>query len=502
MNNEIWDKYTKIKEIKLNNNSLIKTYLSNKEFIIKEIHPKDWEDYNKFLDFLEYIEISEEIKFYDLIEEKEKIFVVIDNNEKTQAKFDSLISNKDSVGRMQGITEGHCNPISISELNNLLKKQTSMCKIIIKEIKNDKEIIKKGSGFFCQILKDSFPIKYALFTNNHVLNEYLLEEGKTINFEYNKKNWIGTSYNIINKEIKITDKRKVFTNKTLDYTFIEIFESDGIKDFFTLDEKIFSKNKKKLKNEDIFILQYPKGGELSFSSGKILLINDRYIRHNASTLKGSSGSPIIRRFGNNIIGLHYRRFSDKKEEKEINEESCKYNIATPFDAIISHINFLYSYTTINYFLLGYYPIIRNIIYLINDNFKNTFFLNEIKYKVVLDQDTDISKRPTICIEFYDCFFFVYDVSERYSFDNVIKILKEPQKRKNDFFINILFGNIPFYDFERKVSFDEGKKLAEKNNMLFFEIDYRKKDDLKHIFEKTIEKIADYRIKKYLLNTQK
>ena len=300
MNNEIWDKYTKIKEINLNNN-IIKTYLSNKEFIIKEIHPKDWKDYNKFLHFLEYIEISEEIKFYDIIEEKEKIFVVIDNNERTQIKFDSLINNRDNVGRMKGVAEGHGNPISISEINNLLKKQTSMCKIIIKDIKNDKTQIRYGSGFFCQILKNSFPIKYALFTNNHVLNETLLEEGKIINLEYNKKNWIGTSYNICNKEIKITKERKVFTNKTLDYSFIELLESDGIKEFFSLDEKIFSKDKKSLKNEDIFILQYPKGGELSFSSGKILLINDRYIKHNASTLKGSSGSPIISRFRNNKL---------------------------------------------------------------------------------------------------------------------------------------------------------------------------------------------------------
>ena len=87
-----------------------------------------------------------------------------------------------------------------------------MCKIIYeKKVSNEK---KEGIGFFCKI--NNFPIKYALLTNNHILNEYNLEIGNTINIEYyeDSKNK--------NIKIEINDKRRVYTNKELDYTFIEI----------------------------------------------------------------------------------------------------------------------------------------------------------------------------------------------------------------------------------------------------------------------------------------
>ena len=105
----------------------------------------------------------------------------------------------------------------------------------------------------------------------------------------------------------------------MDYTIIELFESDGIMNYFKKDLNIF-KNKECLKETDIFILQYPKNYELSFSDGRITSIKDEYIIHNASTDHGSSGSPIIRRINNKIIGLHFG--GNKKDS---------YNIGTSFD---------------------------------------------------------------------------------------------------------------------------------------------------------------------------
>ena len=67
-----------------------------------------------------------------------------------------------------------------------------MCKIESRTKKNE---IKLGSGFFCKL--NNFPIKYALFTNNHVLEEYNIEINKTIKFDCLQK------INIeINKTIK------------------------------------------------------------------------------------------------------------------------------------------------------------------------------------------------------------------------------------------------------------------------------------------------------------
>ena len=57
--------------------------------------------------------------------------------------------------------------------------------------------------------------------------------------------------------------------------------------------------------KDIFILQYPSGNDLSYSLGQIRKINNPLIYHNDSTEKGSSGSPIIDRGNNTIIGIHF-----------------------------------------------------------------------------------------------------------------------------------------------------------------------------------------------------
>ena len=57
--------------------------------------------------------------------------------------------------------------------------EKSMCKISFENMKGEKC---QGSGFFCEI-DFNFPIKYALFTNNHVLDESNIEIGNIIHFE-------------------------------------------------------------------------------------------------------------------------------------------------------------------------------------------------------------------------------------------------------------------------------------------------------------------------------
>ena len=207
----------------------------------------------------------------------------------------------------------------------------SMCKIYFEALDNNKG---KGSGFFCKI-NFKFPIKYALFTNNHVLNETNLEIGKTIKLEYLeliKNVFSGYSKNIIKRKIEITEYRKIFTNKELDYTCIELFESDGINNYFEIEPNIFKHNNNILKNnDDIFILQYINGNDLSFSYGKILSLKGNKIIHTASTESWSSGSPIIKKCKDNyIIGLHFGGVKNNKNE-------YKFNLATTFDSILDNI---------------------------------------------------------------------------------------------------------------------------------------------------------------------
>jgi hypothetical protein len=79
-----------------------------------------------------------------------------------------------------------------------------------------------GSGFICKINDNQLNFKYALFMNNHALGEEELQKGEKILFEY--KNEL--------KYIKLDDDRKFFTDKDIDYTCIEIKESDNFQRLF------------------------------------------------------------------------------------------------------------------------------------------------------------------------------------------------------------------------------------------------------------------------------
>ena len=312
----ICNKYEILKEI--NTNSGIKTYLTRIKPIVKEIIPKD---INEYVIIKEKIEKIKNIKIYEIIEEKDKLYVVMDNNNKVTDQFDELMMSDELDFKKEAILKGHGNPITKEEIIDLFKMENSICKISFEKLIDNEVKIGKGTGFFCEI--DDFPIKHALFTNNHVLDEYNIKKGNIINIEYYKKS------SLIKKKIKIDEKRRVFTNKKLDYTCIEIFESDDIKDYFKIDPILFN-DINYIKNSDIFILQYPGGNGLSFSCGKILSLKDNTINHSASTEEGSSGSPIIRRNKVNcIIGLH---FAGVKKDKNI------FNVATIFNSILEDIN--------------------------------------------------------------------------------------------------------------------------------------------------------------------
>ena len=318
----IWNKYKKIKEIQ-NNNSKIKTYLTSTKPIVKEIKIKDKDEYIIIKQRLEKIK-EKKIKIYDIIDNKEIIYIVIDNNEEISNKIDNIILSEKSNFIKEGIIEGHCKPISKKEIFKLFEMEKSMCKITKEMLKGQKS----GSGFFCKL--ENFPIKYALFTNNHILDKSDIEIDEKIQINYLGKSYFNSSDNTVKKEIKITDKRRVYTSEGLDYTCIELFESDDIKDYFNIDKRIFKFDSDIFNNSDIFILQFPKDKNLSFSNGKIISFIDNKIIHNSSTEEGSSGSPIIiRSDGNYVIGLHFGR-------KE-NEDQNIYNLATYFKLILNDI---------------------------------------------------------------------------------------------------------------------------------------------------------------------
>ena len=227
------------------------------------------------------------------------------------------------------------NPITENEKNELYSYESAMCKIHFhKTLENGQIENNLGTGFFCEIDDDNIPFKKALFTNHHILDEKNIEKNKEIVIEICGK--------IIPRPIIITENRKIFTNKELDYTCIQIFDTDDVNKLFKIDKQI-SNHKNFLINQEIFILQYPNSGVLTHACGKILDITDNKIRYKVSNEIGSSGSPLIKKDNINlIIGINFG--TQKSFTGEISDNKFLCNIATPFDIIIKDIKNQFSNT--------------------------------------------------------------------------------------------------------------------------------------------------------------
>ena len=152
MPSTIGNKYTITKEIS-NNNSKIKTYLTKIEPVIKEIIYKDENEYYIVRERIE--RIKEKIKIYDILEEKERIYIVIENNKEKILEIDKLILDENEI-KKEGIVKDQGNPVNKKEIINLLNMEKSMCKISFEKYEDSGIKKGKGSGFFCKL--DDFPI--------------------------------------------------------------------------------------------------------------------------------------------------------------------------------------------------------------------------------------------------------------------------------------------------------------------------------------------------------
>ena len=191
------------------------------------------------------------------------------------------------------------------EVANIITTQSkkSVCKI-----KNNKET---GTGFLCLIpFPDKDKLLGVLITNNHVLGENDIMNGKTIKFSINDGEF--------KYEILIDDSRKVYTSEKYDVTIIEIKRNeDGLdyNTFLEVDNMIYEEiSEEKFKNCYIYILHYPKENKVQISAGKAkgIEIENFNIEHLCNTESGSSGSPIITYEKNRVIGVH------KEGSKKVN----------------------------------------------------------------------------------------------------------------------------------------------------------------------------------------
>ena len=154
-------------------------------------------------------------------------------------------------------------PVSLDSSEKIIyQMKKCVCKININGI--------NGTGFFIKIPCCNESIK-VLITNNHIINEKDIEEENTFIIKLNNEKE--------QKLIKINKKRRNYTNKKLDITFIELTEKEEINDYLELDDNIINNLQKSKENVDIYnrnyinngiyILNYLKGEKIMNSYGLI-----------------------------------------------------------------------------------------------------------------------------------------------------------------------------------------------------------------------------------------
>ena len=163
---------------------------------------------------------------------------------------------------LEGIIKGS-KPAQILKETNLKYMINYICKISGKFI---------GTGFFCKIEYEGNIIP-VLITNYHIIDD------EYINNNTHLKIYIDNNLKIIN----LNKDRKIYSSETekYDIMIIKIKKEDEINNFLEIEQNIKIENPENIfKDESIYILHYPNGGEAMISYGcGFERINDYEIKH-------------------------------------------------------------------------------------------------------------------------------------------------------------------------------------------------------------------------------
>jgi len=285
-------------------------------------------------------------------------------------------------------------PVSFENTEKILSQMKNcICKI-------HKNNGKKGTGFFCKIpYTNKSKLLTVLITNFHVLNENDLKNNNIIKYTLKDDKQI--------RKIKIdNNKRKIYTSKKLDITFIEIKQNeDNINEFLEIDESIINQTKEFIeatyKNKSIYLLHYPQGEDIAVSYGILDKINNEEINHFCNTSKGSSGSPILSLDNFKVIGIHCGSSKDENENcnkgifikypiKEFNKQNRQnktiFNLSYKIDSYSFNFNsdmriFGDVFVRNNYYRLG--MIINGKVYRLSSHVNKLMIVNEsLKIKLI------------------------------------------------------------------------------------------------------------------------
>ena len=178
-----------------------------------------------------------------------------------------------------------------SDTSKRLSKE--ICRIVV-ETKEGKIF---GTGFFLAFQIDLKWFHY-LVTNDHVISKESINDNNIIYIYYEEFKTANIKLDRNKRYIKS------FIDKNLDITVIQILDEDNISKKYFLQPELNIPIINQLINNEIYIPQYIDGKEIKKAEGIIKDIIKYEFSHLANTIKGSSGSPIILKNSNKVIGIH------------------------------------------------------------------------------------------------------------------------------------------------------------------------------------------------------
>lgn len=136
---------------------------------------------------------------------------------------------------------------------------------------------------------------------------------------------------------------------------------------------------------------------------------------------------------------------------------------------------------------------------VDDKFSPSFIATigiDFKQKVITHDDKTVCVKlwdtagqerfRNICEAYYkgsDGVIFVYDITDRDSFDDIVQWVKSADRIIDKKFIKLLVGNKIDLESKRLVDYSEGDLLAKKYNMHFYECSAKSGENIDKVFDK-------------------
>ena len=213
--------------------------------------------------------------------------------------------------------DGSSIPISFKTLQDASK---AVCKIIVDNL--------TGTGFLAKFAVANGGLIYGIFTNNHVVSENSLADGKKFIIQFDAVP-VGDSTNPSPFVVEISTTGKFrFTCPILDATFVR-FEGQVIENLLSYGCKFLEVTTEweGTKVEPVFVFQHPGGAAIHIAQGHFLQYYGLDVFHSVSTNYGSSGSPVALSNGL-VIGIHKARSA---------RSFSNYNVAVAIKAVMKAI---------------------------------------------------------------------------------------------------------------------------------------------------------------------